>query len=124
MLRCVVILAAACLVMGTPARSHHSHANYAMTDYLHVSGTVTSLLWINPHIWVYLEVSGDGDGGEPELWALEAANPVQVARNGVTRDTVRVGDTVSARCHRLRDGSNGCLLGYMTGRDGIERHWD
>ena len=122
MLRCVMILMAACLLTGAPAHSHHSHANYAMTEYLNVSGTVTSLLWINPHIWIYLEVSG-GDG-EPELWSIEAANPVQVARNGVTRDTVRVGDTVTARCHRLRDGSNGCLLGYMTGRDGIERHWD
>ena len=122
MLRCVVILAAAGLVMGAPARSHHSHANYAMTEYLHISGTVTSLHWISPHIWVYLEVNGDD--GEPEIWVMEAANPRQVERNGVTRDTVRVGDTVSARCHRIRDGSNGCLLGYMTGPDGIERLWD
>ena len=122
MLRCVVILAATGLVMGAPARSHHSHANYAMTEYLHISGTVTSLHWISPHIWVYLEVNGDD--GEPEIWVMEAANPRQVERNGVTRDTVRVGDTVSARCHRIRDGSNGCLLGYMTGPDGIERLWD
>lgn len=122
MLRYVVILATAGLVMGAPARSHHSHANYAMAEFVHISGTVTNLHWMSPHIWVYLEVSGDD--GEREIWSVEAANPWQLERNGVTRDTVRVGDTVSARCHRLRDGSNGCLLGYMTGRDGIERLWD
>ncbi len=122
MLRNAVVLVVAGLVMGTPALAHHSHANYAMTEYLQLSGTVTNLHWINPHIWVYIEVSGEN--AEPELWVLEAATPGQLARNGVTRATVQVGDTVSARCHRLRDGANGCLLGYVTGRDGIERLWD
>jgi hypothetical protein len=28
---------------------------------------------------------------------------------GVTRDSVKPGDTVKARCHQLRDGTNGCL---------------
>ena len=122
MLRIIVVLAAAGLMMGAPAQAHHSHANYAMTEYLHISGTVTTLHWLNPHIWIYIEVGGDD--GEPELWVLESATPGQLARNGVTRDAVHAGDTVSVRCHQLRDGSNGCLLGYLTGRDGIERLWD
>ncbi|MDE0001389.1 MAG: DUF6152 family protein [Rhodospirillaceae bacterium] len=109
-------------LMGMPVWAHHSHANYDMTQYHHVEGTVTDIHWINPHIWLYVEVIGEE--GAPQVWALETANPVQLAVNGVTRDTVRVGDTISARCHQLRDGSNGCLLGYLTGRDGIERLWD
>jgi hypothetical protein len=28
------------------------------------------------------------------------------------------------RCHRLRDGSNGCLLGYVTTADGVEKIFD
>jgi len=90
--------------------------------YHNVEGRVTDIHWINPHIWLYVEVIGED--GAPQVWALETATPAQLAVNGVTRDTVRVGDTISARCHQLRDGSNGCLLGYLTGRDGIERLWD
>jgi hypothetical protein len=28
------------------------------------------------------------------------------------------GDTVKVRCHPLRDGTNGCLLGFLKARDG------
>lgn len=108
--------------VGMPVWPHHSHANYDMAVYRHVEGTVTDIHWINPHIWLYVEVIRED--GAPQVWALETATPAQLAVNGVTRDTVRVGDAISARCHQLRDGSNGCLLGYLTGRDGIERLWD
>ena len=120
-LRTVALLAAGCL-MGMPVWPHHSHANYDMTVYHHVEGRVTDIHWINPHIWLYVEVIGED--GERQVWALETATPTQLAVNGVTRDTVHVGDAISARCHQLRDGSNGCLLGYLTGQDGIERQWD
>ena len=122
MLARILILVISAWATGAPGWAHHSHANYDMTEYLNVEGTVTEIFWINPHIWIYVEVAGDD--GEPAVWALETATPTQLARNGVTRDTVHVGDTISARCHRLHDGANGCLLGYLTGRDGIERLWD
>ena len=34
------------------------------------------------------------------------------------------GDTVKARCHHLRDGSNGCLLGFLKAKDGTVKDWD
>ena len=50
---------------------------------------------------------------------------------GVKREDVRAGDAIKARCHQLRDGANGCLLGFITPMhgdatrgDGIEREWD
>ena len=36
----------------------------------------------------------------------------------------RPGDTVKARCHPLRDGTHGCLLGYLKGPDGSVKNWD
>jgi hypothetical protein len=29
-----------------------------------------------------------------------------------------------ARCHHLRDGSNGCLLGFLKAKDGAVKDWD
>ena len=118
----ILVLMTIMLFSGMGAWGHHSHANYDVTESTHLDGSVKDVLWINPHIWLFIEVADDD--GSPMQWVLETATPAQLARNGVTRDTVQVGDSVSVRCHRLKDGSNGCLLGYLTGRDGVERLWD
>jgi hypothetical protein len=109
------------LALAVPAWGHHSHTNYEMTVYTELEGSVTEIHWFNPHIFVYIEVEAD-DG--PVVWALEATSPVGLQGNGIARDLVKRGDRISARCHRLKDGSNGCLLGYLTGTDGLERLWD
>ena len=84
---------------------------------------------IAPHSIVYLDVKGDG--GETATWSLEATAPAGIFANGVKREDVRAGDTIKARCHQLRDGANGCLLGFVTPThgdaargDGVERQWD
>ncbi|HSG64672.1 MAG TPA: DUF6152 family protein [Gammaproteobacteria bacterium] len=115
------LVVSAVLALAVPAWGHHSHTNYDMTVYTELSGTVTEVHWFNPHIFVYLEVAGDA---EPVVWTLEATSPAGLQGNGIRRDLVGRGDKISARCHRLKDGSNGCLLGYLTGPDGVERLWD
>jgi hypothetical protein len=55
---------------------------------------------------------------------VEAAGVRGLARSGINENTVKAGDTVSVRCHQLRDGSNGCLLGFLTPEGGIEQEWD
>ena len=112
------------MVLGfaVPAAAHHSHAQYDTTAYTHIEGIVAEVHWFNPHAWIYLSVTGED--GEPAIWALEATGPSGLLGNGITRDMIQVGDSVSARCHQLIDGSNGCLLGYLTGADGVERLWD
>ena len=115
-------VAAAAACMAAPAAAHHSHGNYRMTEYTHLTGTVTELHWINPHTWIYLEVTGED--GESAVWALESAGATGLVRSGVEPDEVKAGDTVSVRCHQLRDGSNGCLLGFLTNSAGVEKEWD
>jgi hypothetical protein len=109
-------------VLALPAWAHHSHGNYQMTEYTYLEGTVKEVHWVNPHSWLYIEVL-DADG-QPKLWALETTGVNGLLRIGVTDDTVRVGDTISVRCHQLRDGSRGCLLGFLTPEDGVEKEWD
>jgi len=104
------------------AWAHHSHGNYRMTEYTHLTGTVNELFWVNPHTWIYLEVMGED--GQPAVWALEAAGSTTLARLGLNENSVKAGDTVSVRCHQLRDGSNGCLLGFLTPAGGVEKEWD
>ena len=116
--------------LAVPTGAHHSHGNYELSDFTHVEGTVSEVHWINPHSWIFLEVPAEEDE-EPALWAMEATNPAGLIRNGIGRDHVRPGDPIRVRCHRLKDGSDGCLLGFVTPLHGdparghgIEKEWD
>lgn len=116
----LAIIAAGAIAL--PAWAHHSHGNYDMTQYTLLSGKVTEVHWINPHIWIYMEVADES--GEADVWALESAGATGLSRKGITKETVQVGDTISVRCHQLRDHSNGCLLGFLTTEGGDEVEWD
>ena len=123
-------LAATCAIfLALPASAHHSHNNYAPLEFTILEGTVTEVHLLTPHSWVYIEVKDNA--GTATMWALEATSSTGLLRNGIKRDDVKPGDTVKVRCHRLRDGSNGCLLGFLTPThgdmargQGIEKEWD
>ena len=110
------------LIPVSSVQAHHSHSNYATTEYTHLEGKVTEFHWINPHTWIYIEVLDDQ--GEPATWALEGASPPELRRDGWKQDDVEVGDTILVRCHQLKDRSNGCLLGFLTPEGGVEKEWD
>ena len=117
------------LGLAVPALAHHSHANYDITKWVELEGTVKQVVLIAPHSILYLDVKDDR--GDTATWALEATAPAGILNNGVKREDVRAGDVVKARCHVLRDGANGCLLGFITPLHGdaarghgVERQWD
>ena len=119
---CQPTIALGAALFGVTALAHHSHGNYLMTEYIRLEGTVTEIHWINPHSWIYLEVAGDD--GAPRVWSLEGASAGELRRRGWTEDSIEPGDTISVRCHQLRDRSSGCLLGYVTTAGGEERLFD
>jgi len=109
-------------VLAMPAWSHHSHGNYVTDSFVDLQGVVKEVHLVVPHSWVYLEVKDAK--GEPQVWALEATGRTGLENIGVTRDSVKPGDTIKVRCHLLKDGSNGCLLGFLKAKDGTVKDWD
>jgi hypothetical protein len=115
--------------LAAPVRGHHSHANYDISTWTVMQGTVKQLVLIAPHSIVYLDVKDDK--GAVATWALEAANQRTIYNNGVKPQDVRAGDLIKVRCHLLRDGAKGCLLGFITPMHGdaarghgVELEWD
>lgn len=118
----IIGLAAVCAAtFALPAWTHHSHGNYEDT-FMDIQGEVKEIHLVVPHSWIYLEVKDAK--GEPQMWALEATSRTGLQKVGIMPDAVKPGDTVKARCHHLRDGSNGCLLGFLKAKDGSVRDWD
>ena len=111
-----------CALAGAAiATAHHSHGNYTDT-FIDLQGTVKEVHLLNPHSWVYMDVRNAS--GQMQTWAVEATNKIGLERIGGTGDTVKAGDTVKVRCHPLRDGSRGCLLGFLKTKDGDVKDWD
>jgi len=80
----------------TPVTAHHSHANYDITTWTVLEGTVKQLVLMAPLSIVYLDVK-DGKGAVV-TWALEATNQRTILNNGVKRENVRPGDQIKVRC--------------------------
>ena len=117
-LLCAVALAG---MLTQPARAHHSHGNYVET-FTDIEGVVKEVHLVNPHSWIYIEVKGPD--GRLLRWSLEASSRNALERIGVTHEYIKAGDTIKVRCHPLRDGSRGCLLGFIKGRDGSVKDFD
>ena len=116
-------------IFSLPALAHHSHNAYEVTQWSDLEGTVSEVHLMNPHSWIYLDVTEEN--GETTTWALEAASPNSIMENGVKSEDVRPGDHIKVRIHLLRDGTNGGLLGFVTPMHGdlarghgVERPWN
>ena len=117
------------LALAVPLTAHHSHGNYDLSVWTSMEGVVKQVILVVPHSIVYLDVKDAK--GVVTTWSLEATGVRGVLANGVKREDVQAGDRIKIRCHLLRDGSPGCLLGFITPDHGdkarghgVEREWD
>lgn len=101
------ILFASCLLLaaGAPALAHHSFAMFANDKVQTLDGTVKAFEWINPHSWIHIATINSA--GKAEEWAFEMGGPGQLAGQGWTRNSVKVGDKISVTFHPMKDGSHG-----------------
>jgi len=120
---------AAVALAALPAWAHHSHNNYDIATWTTMEGTVTEVHRLVPHSWVYMEVKDAK--GQAATWALEATGSGGLDKVGIKANDVRPGDRIKVRCHILKDGSTGCLLGFLTPMHGdvarghgVEKDWD
>ena len=131
MARFLTVAAAFVMFIVVPVGAHHSHGNYDLTTWTTMTGEVKEVHLLVLHFWIYLDVKDDKNGGQPTTWALEATGPSGLTKVGIKREDVRPGDAIRVRCHLLKDGSNGCLLGYVTPMHGdqarghgVQNDWD
>ena len=93
-------------------RAHHSpSAIFDMRTQIAVTGTLTKLEWINPHIVILMEAKGDR--GNVDNWKFESNPPSWFRKVGLVRADLAkaLGHTITVEGVKARDGS---LYGYMT----------
>ena len=90
-----------------PALAHHSFsAEFDGSKTITLKGTVTKVDWMNPHIWLYLDVKDEN--GTSSRWQCEGGPPNTLTRNGWTRDNLKQGDAITIEGTLAKDGSKTC----------------
>ena len=90
--------------------AHHSpSAIFDVSKTLTMTGTVTKVDWVNPHIVVLMDVN---NAGGTQAWKFESNPPSWFRRVGINRaDFAKaLGQTVTVEAQTAKDGS---LYGYM-----------
>ncbi len=91
------------LSLGGPAYAHHGFVSwFDMSKSTTVKGVVTAFDWTNPHAYIYFDVKDDK--GAVEKWTAELGALAMLSRAGWKRDTVKVGDEITATGNRAKDG--------------------
>ena len=107
----------ALLVLAAPIFAHHSEtAEYDATKPVKVTGTITKVEWMNPHIWFYVDVKDEN--GKITTWGFSSAPPGMLLRRGITKDALKIGSVVNVEGSRARDGSNNASGRKVTFADG------
>jgi len=106
------IIVCVCALLSLPARAHHSAVAFDKETTVDVTGTVTRLIWRNPH--VALEMAVTDEAGNEAVWKIEGNPPRQWISNGVQRDSIKEGDTLSVRVNPLKSGDPGGLVQGLT----------
>jgi len=106
-----------CLMHAGTASAHHAFAaDYEAGNEGVVEGTITEVIYKNPHARYYLEVESE-DGGT-ETWDLQTMNLMMLGRVGWRKDTLQVGDHVSVEGILGRDNTKRMSINVITFDDG------
>jgi len=99
------LVAAAVLAVPLTVLAHHSFAaEFDANKPLVLKGTITRVDLVNPHAWLYMNVT-DADG-KVVNWAIEMGAPNALIRRGITKNTVPIGAELTVEGFAAKDGSN------------------
>src|ERR1700730_1353327 len=89
----VLLLLAGALVSSFPLLAYHSFAATYFDDKTEtIEGNLVQFVFRNPHSFVHVEVPDEK--GETARWAVEWASGQALSGQGISRETLKVGDHV------------------------------
>lgn len=111
--------AVAALAAALPLIAHHAvSAEFDSGKIITLKGTVSKVDWVNPHIFIYLDVKDDS--GKVTTWRLQSVPPMFFKGSGLTKEKILDGGETTVTAYPAKDGTDafGFLLklSYPDGR--------
>ena len=100
----VSLVLAGLLMAAAPLFAHHGRGNaFDMENQLTVTGTVSEVLWRNPHVRIFVDVPGED--GEVVNRSFENSGTANLAQAGYNRGTLKVGQPITAVFNGAANGT-------------------
>ena len=111
-------LSVAVLILASvPMWAHHAfQAEFDQQKPVKLTGKVTSMEWINPHAWIYIDVKNTD--GTVSNWMVEAGAPNALLRRGWTKASLLPGTEILVEGYQAKDGANRANGRDITFKDG------
>ena len=102
---------------AAPVLAHHSFAaQYDSKKTIKITGAVTKVEFMNPHIYFYVDVKNAD--GKIVNYAVEGGTPGSLRRRGWGKDALKVGDTVTVEGWAAKNGEANMNGNRVTLADG------
>ena len=98
------LLLAGAAMFAPPMAAHHGRGqSFDMKSRVTLKGTVSQVKWQNPHVLIFIDVKDAA--GTVVTWTFENSNVHTLASQGYNRNTLRVGQEVTAIVNPAANGS-------------------
>jgi hypothetical protein len=108
------------LILVVPAVAHHGVQGYDHSKKLTLKGTVSEVVWANPHAQVYFDAKDEK--GQMVHWGLELNSPGNLIRLGWERLSLKAGEMVEASFFPGENGKHVGICIDILKADGTKLH--
>jgi hypothetical protein len=115
----ISILLFVLFIVAASVYAHHGRgATYDMKKRVTLKGTVSRVDWRNPHVVIFMDVKDET--GKVVTWGFENAGVSQLAQEGYSRNTLKIGQEITAVVNPAANGSPTAIVVKVILGDGSE----
>ena len=98
------IVAVAIAGSAVSVSAHHSFtAEFSDQNPVELTGVISKVEWVNPHVYIYLDVKDKG--GKVTTWSLECHPTHWFTKAGLKKSMLGYGQEVTISAYRAKDGT-------------------
>jgi hypothetical protein len=100
----LTLTAAGLLLAAGTAWAHHAfEAEFDANAPVKLNGRVTRMEWINPHVWIHMDVKNPD--GTVSSWMIEGGPPNALLRRGWNKTSLPEGTAILVEGYQSKDGA-------------------